>query len=261
MAAATLEKVNWKYGTEDVRGKSVIITGGTTGIGRAIGLLLAAHGAKVLVFGRNQKDLDDALNDIRSVAADGGEVHGLTADTSKQEDIERVFREADSVLGGVDILVNNAALAAQGVTDMDYADFEYVVRTNVVGYMACAKQALQRMMAKGRGHIVCVGSMSADVKDKGSDVYVATKTAIAGFCDSLRKQVNEKGVKVTLVEPGKVGTNLSGDDPDIQKQEQEIAEEKMLTSEDIAECVFYCVTQPWRCEIVNVEIRPHKQII
>jgi NADP-dependent 3-hydroxy acid dehydrogenase YdfG len=260
-ADATLAKVDWKHGIEDIRGKAVVITGGTTGIGRATALLFAAHGAKDLTFGRHQAELDDALRDIRSVAANGGEVHGLTADTSKQEDIRRVFEEADRTLGGVDILVNNAAVAAGSITDSDYADLGYILRTNVLGYMACAKEALQRMTAKGRGHVVCTGFMSADVKEAGSDVYVATKTAIAGFCDALRKQVNEKGIKVTLVEPGKVGANLAEDDPDAQKERQSIESDEMLTAEDIAECIYYCVTQPWRCEIVNVEIRPHKQII
>lgn len=261
MAAETLGRVDWEHGGEPVQGKRAVVTGGTTGIGRAIALILAANGARVLVFGRDQQDLDDALKDLRSVAADGGAVHGMTADASKPEDIQRVFEQADQALGGVDILVNNAALAARSVTDMEPAAIESVVRTNVLGYMHCARLALERMIPAGRGQIVCIGSMSADVKEKGSDVYVATKTAIAGFCDALRKQVNEKGVKVTLVEPGRVGSNLSSDHPDAGKQRQRIDADEMLTAEDIAECVFFCLTQPWRCEIVNVEIRPHKQII
>jgi NADP-dependent 3-hydroxy acid dehydrogenase YdfG len=261
MTDTTLGMVNWKHERESIQGKAAVITGGTTGIGRAVALMMAANGARVLILGRHQDELDSAMRDLRSVAAHGGEAHGITADTSSEADIRRLFEEADRALGGVDILVNNAAVAARSVTDMEYADFDYVVRTNIVGYMACAREALQRMRAKGRGHIVCVGSMSADIKEKGADVYVATKTAIAGFCDSLRKQVNEENIKVTLVEPGRVGSNLSSDKPDIQKQREEIRQHKMLTAEDIAECVYYCVTQPWRSEIVTVEIRPHKQII
>jgi NAD(P)-dependent dehydrogenase (short-subunit alcohol dehydrogenase family) len=124
MADTTLEKVNWKHKPESVHGKAAVVTGGTTGIGRAVALILAANGAKVLILGRHQEDLDSAMQDMRSVAANGGEAHGLTADTSREADIRRIFEEADRALGGVDILVNNAALAARSITGMEYADFE-----------------------------------------------------------------------------------------------------------------------------------------
>jgi len=89
---------------ESVSGKAVLITGGTTGIGRATALLLAARGARVLIFGRHQTELRDALSDINSA----GEVCGLVADQARHGDVRRVFREVDEKLGGLDILINNA---------------------------------------------------------------------------------------------------------------------------------------------------------
>lgn len=255
MASDTQRRAPWKHETESVAGKSVIVTGGTTGIGRAIAILLVSQGARVLVFGREEDALNDALADIRAAADGGGEVFGLTADQSRHEDILRVFQEADRHLGGVDMLINNAAVAGGSILELDYAEFEYMVRTNVVGYMACTKEAIQRMKARGWGHVLCVGSMSADLKEAGSDVYVATKTAIAGFCESLRKQVNEQGIKVTLIEPGKVGSDMN------PSNMEEVEQGKALTAEDIAECVYFVVTQPRRNDIVTVEIRPHLQAI
>jgi len=262
MASGTLERVSWKHEPESLQGKRILLTGGTTGIGRATAILLASQGARIFTYGDDEAELGDALKDIESAASQGGEVFGIVAEQSRPEDIQRAFGEAESRLGGLDILISNAAQPAQGVTSMGSEEIEFVVRTNLLGYIHCVQEAVNRMLPKARGHIVCVGSMSADVKDTGADVYTATKSGIAGFCDSLRKTVNEKGLKVTLVEPGLVGTDLHVDEKgEPGKQRQMEAEQQMLTAEDIAECIRFCITQPWRTEVVTVEIKPSRQII
>jgi len=101
------------YQLEDITGKAVVITGGTTGIGRATAVKLAMEGAKVLIFGRHEEELRDALHDLREI--DG--VHGMIADVTRREDVVRVFAEAERVLGGIDILINNAGLSAGSVGD------------------------------------------------------------------------------------------------------------------------------------------------
>ena len=237
-----------------LQGKAVIVTGGTTGIGRATAELLASEGAKVLIFGRHEKELNEALADMPE-----GQVFGLTADTTKPEDIERVFALADSKLGGVDILVSNAAEAAQSILDTEYAEWEYVVQANLLGYMACARHAIDRMKPRGSGHIVNIGSLSAKLRDAGSDVYVATKSAIEGFSEALRKQVNEMGIKISLIEPGKVGADFPNSKPEEQPAQEAAGE--MLLAEDIAAAVHFVLTQPARCDIIQLQIRPHKQAI
>jgi NADP-dependent 3-hydroxy acid dehydrogenase YdfG len=242
-------------------GKSVLITGGTTGIGRATALRLIGAGANVITFGRHEPELQDALMDLQGQANGGGQVVGLTADASKPEEIERVFQEADSKFGGVDILINNAALGAGSITDSDPEKIQYVVSSNLLGYMYCCKHAAERMKAKGQGHIVNIGSMSSTVREKGSDLYVATKSGIEGFSEAFRKQANEMGIKVTLIEPGLVGTEMTTDQVPKEQQPEQEAEGEMLKAEDIAECVYYALTQPERCDVVKVQIRPHKQAI
>jgi len=187
------------YQPEPVNNKSVLITGGTTGIGRATAIFLAAQGAQIMIFGRHQHELDEAMNDIRQT---GGEVLGLTADTSHPQDIQRVFQEVDHQLEQLDILINNAALGYNSITEGKYEEWQYIVHTNLLGYMAMTHEAIERMKAHGGGHIVNVGSMSADTREKGSSLYVATKAGIQGFSEALRKEVNPLGVKVTLIEPG-----------------------------------------------------------
>jgi short-subunit dehydrogenase len=161
----------------------------------------------VLVTGSSQQHLDDALKSIEQ-AGPQGKFAGIAADLSTGEGIQQIFNKADEILGNVDVLINNAALAHQDVNDGNYEDWERVIKTNLLGYVACTRYALDRMTPNGCGHIVNVGSMSADVREKGSSVYVATKAGIQGFSEALRKEVNEKGIKVTLIEPGAVGTNM-----------------------------------------------------
>ena len=238
-----------------LQGKAVVVTGGTTGIGRATAELLASEGANVLILGRHETELDEALADMPT----GSKVFGIVADTTKPEDIERIFAEADVKLGGADILINNAAEAAKSVTDTEYDEWHYVVHANILGYMGCSRQAVDRMKAKGSGHIVNIGSLSAKIKSAGDDVYVATKAAIEGFSESLRKQVGEQGIKVSLVEPGKTGADFPNSKPEEQPAEE--AEGKMLLSEDIAAAIHFCLTQPARSDVMLIQIRPHQQSI
>jgi len=240
---------------EKMSGKGILISGGTTGIGRATALLLASAGAKIFIFGRHEKELQDALRDLKKA---GSPVSGTVADQAKPEDIQRVFREAEKFLGNIDILINNAAVGAPKMKEITYKEMEYAIRDNLLGYVTCSREALLRMKGRGKGHILFIGSMSAEEKS-GSPVYVATKSGIRGFAEALRKEVNKDGIKVTLIEPGSVGTDMPEKTP--QEQRKLEKEDKMLKAEDIASCVYYCLTQPERCDVIAIKIRPHLQVI
>ncbi|CAN5366642.1 SDR family oxidoreductase [soil metagenome] len=250
------QSINPHTQVESLVGKRILLTGGTTGIGRAIGELMSSYGAKIFTFGRHQEPLDEALSAMRDA---GGQAEGMIADVAKADDIKRVVEQAEASLGGLDILINCAALGAESIADMADEDWRYVIETNLVGYLAFTKEALRLMEQQGTGHIVLIGSMSAQVRESGSSVYVATKSAIEGFAESLRKEVNEKGIKVSLIEPGAVGSDMQSTTPDEEREAQEKGE--MLKAEDIAVCVQYVLTQPKRCDVAVVQIRPHLQLI
>jgi NAD(P)-dependent dehydrogenase (short-subunit alcohol dehydrogenase family) len=246
------------YFTENLKGKKVLITGGTTGIGREITLLLAASGANCLICGRNSEHLEEAIAVVKESGGEGS-CKGITADLTKKRDILDLFNAVDEQLGGLDILINNAALGYGSVTEGGYEQFNYIVQTNLLAYLSCSHEAIKRMEAAGRGHIVNIGSMSADVREVGSSVYVATKAGIQGFSESLRKEINPKKIKVTLIEPGAVDTDMqTGSTSD--KQEQ-IDRYEMLPAEDIAMAVAFSLAQHKRCDIVRIQIRPHLQLI
>jgi len=245
-----------EYSPQRLHNKATLITGGTTGIGRATAILLAAQGARVFVFGRDKQALDDSLREIKKHAKDQSQVFGITADQSKAEDVRRIFKELDSNLGNIDILVNNAAESAESVTEMDDGAWRYVLETNLFGYIQCCREAIDRMKPKRAGHIINIGSMSAKSRSKGSDIYVASKSAIQGFSESLQKQVREEGIRVSLIEPGLVGTDMTAEKTPPEKQPAKIEAQEMLKAEDIAQCVLYVLEQPERCNVSHVRIQP-----
>jgi NADP-dependent 3-hydroxy acid dehydrogenase YdfG len=243
---------------EQLKDLSVVITGGTTGIGRATAIKLASMGAKVLIAGSDETHLQDTLSSIQQQQLPGN-VRGITVDLSTEAGVEKLFEEADRQLPKLDVFINNAALAFQGISDGSYSDWHKIVATNVLGYLACTHMAVKRMAPNKKGHIINVGSMSADVREKDSSVYVSTKSAIQGFSESFRKEINEAGIKVTLIEPGAVGTDMQPVSvPDQQDNQENL---KMLKAEDIADAIIYALTQPERCDVVELKIKPHLQAI
>jgi NAD(P)-dependent dehydrogenase (short-subunit alcohol dehydrogenase family) len=137
-----------------------------SGIGRAAALLLSRLGADVMIVGLDENHLKDALSDIYKSAT--GEVYDLIADLGTKEGVAKVFDFADSHFGKLDILINNAALPWGTLDEGVYEDWERVVNTNLLAYLACAAEATKRM--KNEGHIVNIGSMSADVREETGSV-------------------------------------------------------------------------------------------
>ena len=238
-------------------GRKAVITGGTTGIGRAIAVLLASEGVRVFICGRNPDHLADALARIREV----GEGDGIAADVAKPDDLSRFFREAKSYLGGIDIAVINAAISAEGLSSMIEEEVRYAIATDFTAYLVSAHAAQDAMAGSedDPADIVLIGSMSAHVLGPGSTVYAGIKAGIAGFAEALRRELGPKGTKVSLVEPGKTGADMQYPDIPAEEQRKMIHEETMLRAEDIAVGVHYLLTQPRRAVVQQLTITPRKQ--
>lgn len=232
-------------------GRKVLITGGTTGIGRAIAVLLASEGAKVFVCGRDARHLDDALERIREV----GDGDGLSIDLAERESVDKLFEAADKYLGKLDVGVINAAVAAEDLEGTPKDDLYYQTAVDYTAYLACAKAAVGRMSAGS--DIVFIGSMSAVSREAGSSIYVAAKAGIEGFAQSLREELAEKDIKVGLIEPGFTGADLQYPDFPPERQREQINQDKMLRAEDIAVAVQFMLTQPRRTAVslMRVETR------
>lgn len=232
-------------------GRRAIVTGGTTGIGRAIAVLLASYGAKVFTCGRTPEHLDDALARIREV----GEGDGINADLSDPDQVDMFFAAAHDYLGGLDIAVINAAVPAAETAETSEEDTRYQLETDLVSYVITAQKAAKRM--KAGSDIVLIGSMSAVSRKGGSSIYVAAKSGVQGFAKALREELSEKDIKVGLIEPGFTGADFQYPEFPPEKQRELINEHKMLRAEDIAVAVHFMLTQPRRAAVslMRVETR------
>jgi NAD(P)-dependent dehydrogenase (short-subunit alcohol dehydrogenase family) len=234
-----------------MKGKKIVVTGGTTGIGRALVTLLAKEGARVATLGRDPNALREVID------AGQGAITGVAADIGTREGVDRLFDHVDAELGGLDAIVSNAALGADPIDEMAEDDWRYVVEVNLVGAMAAVRGALQRL--KPGGQIVIVGSISAEIHAPGESVYSATKAGLQAFAETLRKEVAPRGLRVTLIEPGTVGTDMQESSSD--EQREKIARAEMLAAEDIAETIAFALSRPDRVDIVALRVEPRLQVL
>jgi NAD(P)-dependent dehydrogenase (short-subunit alcohol dehydrogenase family) len=240
----------------ELAGKRVLITGGTTGVGAATSALLAAEGCRVFICGRDPERLAATL---ASVKASGGEIGGVATDLASIEGVQALFAASDEWLGVPEIVVLNAGLGQNGeLTDLTHEECREVINVNLLSYISCALEGIKRMRGTG-GHIVMIGSMSAEVFDERASVYVASKCGVRGFAYSLRKEANPLGISVSLIEPGSIGTDMVDETPERQRVMQD--EFRMLRADDVARSIAFVVAQPKRCDVIKLQLRPHLQIV
>ena len=181
-----------------VEGSVAVVTGASSGIGRETALLLARKGAQVWAVARSSSDLD-------SLCEEHGLIRGYVADLSVDEERARL---ADAV-GDVDVLVNNAGLGWTGlVEDMPAERVRQLIEVNVVALIDLTQRILPGMLARRRGHVVNMGSVASWVATPPLTVYSATKFAVQGFSDGLRRELAGRGVVVSTVNPGPIATKF-----------------------------------------------------
>jgi len=234
----------------DLRGRRAIITGGTTGIGRAIAVMLAANGVRVFICGRDEQHLADALARINAVGAGDG----IAIDVAHPDQLHRFFAAADAWLGGLDIAVINAAVPAQTPMEVNETELRYQIEADFTSYILTAREAAHRM--KAGSDVVLIGSMSATGKGNGSSVYVAAKAGVEGFARAFRLEQAERDIKVGLIEPGFTGADFQYPEYPPEKQREMINADKMLRAEDIAVAAHFMLTQPRRAAISLMRVEP-----
>jgi len=241
-------------------GKVALVTGASSGIGEATAVALAEAGAAVAI-GARRKDRLDAL---AARLSDGGTaVLQLELDVTDEQACADAVGRTREELGGLDVLVNNAGVMLLGtIVGAGTEDWRRMINTNVLGVMYMTHAAIEGMVEQGSGDIVNMSSVAGRVARKGAGVYNASKWAVNAFSESLRQEVTGRGVRVSLVEPGAVTTELTDH---ITQPEAKAAAETMYTSmqalqaDDIARAVVYVVTQPPHVAINEVLIRPTDQ--
>jgi len=209
----------------DLKNKVALITGGSSGIGRAIAKSLATSGARVAITGRDKNRLAEAARELGA--------HPIHADVAVEADVERTYREVLQQFGDLDILVNNAGIGVfKNLVDFDRKDFEAVFATNVTGAMLMAREAAKLFVKRHRGNIVNIASTAALRGAPNGTAYYASKFALRGMTECWRAELRRHNVRVFLVNPSEVLTSFSATAGLTQKEN-----ETKLRGEDIAHVV------------------------
>lgn len=245
----------------DLTGRVVAITGASSGIGEATALAAARAGAAVSLAAR-RADRIAALAD--RITADGGKAVAIETDVTDEASANAFVAGTTDALGGLDVLVNNAGVMLLGpVTGADTDEWRRMIEVNCLGLLYCCHAALPVMGAAGGGHIVNVSSVAGRRARLGSAVYNMTKYGVVGFSEGLRQEALYAGVRVTVVEPGFVATELldHNTNPVVQEAAGKMKEQigTVLESEDIANGILYAITQPAHVAVSEVMIIPTTQ--
>lgn len=251
--------------TTALAGTAALVTGASSGIGEATAEALAAEGAAVAVVARRRDRLDDLAGRIRGA---GGTVEVIEADVTDRGAAEGAVARTVEALGRLDVVVNNAGVMLLGpALDAPVEEWERMVALNLTGLLYVTKAALPHLLdAAGTeprrvADLVNVSSVAGRVARAGSAVYNATKHGVGAFSEGLRQEVTGRHVRVGLVEPGAVDTELAGHNrPEVLEAIRgRFADMERLRSEDIARSVVFMVTQPRHTAINELLIRPTEQ--
>jgi NADP-dependent 3-hydroxy acid dehydrogenase YdfG len=246
--------------TQPLDGKVALVTGASSGIGEATAVALAEAGAAVAIGARRKDRLDSLSARLRE---SGARVLQLDLDVTEEAACAEAVRRTREEFGGLDVLVNNAGVMLLGtIVGADPEDWRRMLSTNVLGLMYMTHAAIDGMVEQGSGDIVNISSVAGRTARKGAGVYNASKWAVNAFSESLRQEVTGRGVRISLVEPGAVATELSSH---ITQEEAREASRRMaesmrtLQSDDIARAILYVVTQPPHVAVNEVLVRPTDQ--
>lgn len=243
-----------------LEGKVAVVTGASSGIGEATALALAAENAKVVVAARRTDRLEEL---VKRISESGKEAIPIIADVSEEKQAQDIIDKTKDKYGRVDILINNAGLMLLGlIGGANTEDWRRMVNTNLLGLMYMTHAVLPVMKAQGEGHIVNISSVAGRTARVGSGVYNATKWGVGAFSESLRQEVYKDKIRVTIIEPGAVATELANHITDAAAKEQIQSWVQSITplqSEDIAGAIIYAVTQPQHVNVNEILIRPTEQ--
>jgi NADP-dependent 3-hydroxy acid dehydrogenase YdfG len=252
-------------GSPNLDGTVALVTGASSGIGEATARMLADRGAAVAIVARRAERLETLANTIES---GGGKAFAIEADVTDREQAENAVRRAVEELGRLDVLVNNAGVMLLGpILDAPVEEWDQMVQVNVLGLLYTAKAAIPHLLAAAAegprqvADLVNISSVAGRQVSLGSGVYNATKHAVGAFSESLRQEVTERHLRVSLIEPGAVDTELTDHLRDgIREQtKQRFADIDKLEATDIAEAIEFVVTRPRHVAINEVLVRPTEQ--
>jgi NAD(P)-dependent dehydrogenase (short-subunit alcohol dehydrogenase family) len=229
-----------------------IVTGGTRGAGRAVATAIAAAGGSVMITGLDRARLDAAVREIGASVGETSRVRGLVADVRDRSAVDAVVAETVRAFGGVDVLVNNAAVGVFGpVASITDEDWHRVLDTNLNGPFYCTRAVIPELRRAGGGWVISIASLAAKHPFPRGAAYCASKAALVAFSESLMEEVRFENIRVAVVLPGSIATEFNG-------HPVRPEDDWKLAPGDIADVVMDLLRHPARSMPTRVEVRPSK---
>jgi len=239
---------------QDLSGKVAVITGASSGIGEAAARLLVEEGVRVVIVARRKERIDALAEELGEAAL------AIVADVGQHGEVADLFDQVRQRFGGLDLLFNNAGMGINGpFADSRPEDWTTQVDANVYGVLNCTHAAIPLLKGREGAMISSVSSVGGRYGIADWSVYNATKFAVVGFHDALRKELGPEGIRVALIEPGAVWTEWGHNVPeDTMRERRESID--ALTADDVAQALVYSFAQHPRVLVEEILVRPVKQV-
>jgi len=243
---------------ENIKGKVIVITGASSGIGEATALLLAERGAKV-VLGARRLDRLEAL--ATRISEAGAEASYAVTDVKRREDLSNLVKLACDRYGKLDVLINNAGIAPTSLLDeLRVEDWEEMIDVNIKGVLYGIAAALPVFRKQGFGHFVNTSSTAGLITKPTMSVYSGTKSAVRAISEGLRQEAGDK-LRVTIISPGFVQTNLADSmtNPEVKAQIINSMDTMAIPPDAIARAIAFAIGQPANVDVGEIIVRPTAQ--
>ncbi len=243
----------------NIKGKVVVITGASSGLGEASARLLSVRGASV-VLGARRHDRIQSLAD--ELTGGGGKAIAVATDVTRREQVKRLVEAAVQAYGRIDVMINNAGLMPQSLLErLKIDEWDRMIDVNIKGVLYGIAAALPYMKQQKAGHIINVSSVAGHKVRPGSAVYAATKHAVLALSEGLRQEVKPYDIRTTVISPGAVATELpdSVTDPDAAERLRTFYAETAIPADSFARAVAFAIDQPEDVDVNEILFRPTRQ--
>ena len=247
--------------SESIKGKVIVITGASSGLGEAAARHLSAAGASVALGARRGARIEALAAELN---AGGGRALAVATDVTHSEQVKRLVDTAVERYGRIDVMINNAGLMPHSPLErLKLDDWNRMIDVNVKGVLYGIAAALPHMIARKSGHIVNVASVAGHVVRRGGAVYSATKAAVRMLSEGLRQEVKPHNIRTTIISPGAVASELpdSITEKDIAADIHRFYEELAIPADSFARAVAFAISQPEDVDVNEILYRPTRQLL
>jgi len=245
--------------SNNIKGKVVVITGASSGLGEATARLLAAEGATVVLGARRVERLKSLANEL---TGKGGKALAVATDVTDRDQVKKLVDTTVQKFGRIDVIINNAGLMPQSLLERVKVDeWDRMIDVNIKGVLYGIAAALPYMKQRKSGHIINVSSVAGHKVRPGATVYAATKHAVRAISEGLRQEMKPYNIRTTVISPGAVATELPNtiSDPDTAARINKFYAEVAIPADSFARAVAFAISQPEDVDINEILFRPTRQ--